>query len=194
LLEDLKRLEREEAVRAREHARLLSAAAADESGSDDSPHHAVVDSYEAGHYSPDYIGDAVEPRVRLAAAGIDVAVLGGIAGFVFWATLRLCNVSVSDVGWAALVPFMIFIAVMDLSYLLMFTAAGGQTIGKMLMHIRVIGEDQAADEPVPMARAASRAVLTIVSVLALGLGWLPALFGRGLALHDRIAHTRVVRA
>ena len=37
-------------------------------------------------------------------------------------------------------------------------------------------------------------VLAPLSVLALGLGWLPALFGRGLALHDRLAHTRVVRA
>ena len=169
LLEDLKRVEREEAVREREFARST---AAESSAEGDEP---------------------VEPSRRLAAAGIDVAVLGGIALFVFWATLRLCNVSVSAVGWGALIPFVIFIAVMDLSYLLMFTAAGGQTPGKMLMHLRVVGDDSPADAPVPLSRAAWRSALTIVSVVPLGLGWLPALFGRGLTLHDRLAHTRVVR-
>ena len=169
LLEDLKRVELEEAVRDRELVRTPMAEPA-----------AMTD-------------ERVEPSRRLAAAGIDIAVLGGIGGFVFWATLRLCNVSVSAVGWSALIPFVIFIVVMDLSYLLMFTAAGGQTVGKMLMHLRVVGDDRAPDEPVPMGRAAWRAVLTIVSVVALGLGWLPALFGRGLTLHDRLAHTRVVR-
>jgi uncharacterized RDD family membrane protein YckC len=168
LLEDLKRVEREEAARDRGHARPDEHAAA--------------------------FDDRVEPGRRLAAAGIDVAFLGAIAAFVFWATLRLCNVSVSDVGWSALVPFLIFIAAVDLSYLLMFTAAGGQTVGKMLMNIRVVADAGAIDEPVPMGRAAWRAALTLVSVIALGLGWLPALFGRGLTLHDRLAHTRVVRA
>jgi uncharacterized RDD family membrane protein YckC len=76
----------------------------------------------------------------------------------------------------------------------MFTAAGGQTVGKMLMGIRVVGDGAEDDEPVPFRRAAWRAALTIISVIGLGLGWLPALFGRGLTLHDRLAHTRVVRA
>lgn len=180
LLEDLKRVEREEAVRHREQAAHAAQ---------------IAQTSRMPAESIDELTDApVEPGRRLGAAGIDVGVLGGIAAFVFWATLRLCNVTISDVGWAALIPFMIFIAVMDLGYLLMFTAAGGQTVGKMLMHIRVVGDDSAADEPVPMGRAAWRSVLTLVSVVALGLGWLPALFGRGLTLHDRLAHTRVVRA
>ena len=174
LLEDLKRVEREEAARERDLVRAVEPVGIE--------------------YTHEHESEAVTPGLRLAAAGIDVAVLGGIAAFVFWATLRLCNVSMSAVGWSALIPFVIFIAIMDLSYLLMFTAAGGQTVGKMLMHIRVVGDDQAADEPVAMGRAAWRSVLTMVSVVALGLGWLPALFGRGIALHDRLAHTRVVRA
>src|SRR5262245_62168733 len=102
LLEDLKRVEREEIARERQqHARMLSEVATE-----------VEEAEEAE--------EPVEPGRRLAAAAIDVGVLGGIAAFVFWATLRLCNVTVSDVGWSALVPFVIFIAVMDLSYLLMF--------------------------------------------------------------------------
>ena len=174
LLEDLKRVEREEVARERELARTEPPAGFE--------------------YTNEYVGEPVEPRLRLAAMGIDVAVLGGIAAFVFWATLRLCNVSMDAVGWSALIPFVIFIGVMDLSYLLMFTAAGGQTVGKMLMRIRVVGDNQPVDEPVPMGRAAWRATLSMVSVVALGLGWLPAMFGSGLPLHDRLAHTRVVRA
>lgn len=168
LLEDLKRVEREEAALAREELRP-AAAAMDE-------------------------GERVDPLRRAGAAAVDAAVLGGIAAFVFWATLRLCAVSLSDLGAAALVPLIGFIAVMDVAYLLMFTAAGGQTVGKMLMGIRVVGDGVEDDEPVTFRRAAWRAALTIISVIGLGLGWLPALFGRGLTLHDRLAHTRVVRA
>jgi len=36
--------------------------------------------------------------------------------------------------------------------------------------------------------------LTVPSVLALGVGFVPALVGDERALHDRLAHTRVVRA
>jgi len=65
----------------------------------------------------------------------------------------------------------------------------------MLMGLRVVADTvDSIDNPLTMAQAALRAVLAPLSVLALGLGWLPALFGRGLALHDRLAHTRVIRA
>jgi uncharacterized RDD family membrane protein YckC len=163
LLEDLQRVEREEAMARGAHASAGITAS----------------------------GDAVEPAHRAAAAAIDAGVLGGIATFVFWATLRLCNISLSGLGVAALVPLLSFLALMDLGYLLMFTAAGGQTIGKMLMGIRVESLDEAGH--LSLRRAAWRSVLTFVSVLGLGLGWLPALLGRG-TLHDRLARTRVVRA
>jgi uncharacterized RDD family membrane protein YckC len=45
-----------------------------------------------------------------------------------------------------------------------------------------------------MRQAAYRSVLALPSVLALGAGFLPALVGDERALHDRLAHTRVVRA
>lgn len=161
LLEDLQRVEREEAIaRGVDRATGLSSVA------------------------------GVEPSHRAAAAAIDVGVLGGIATFVFWATLRLCNISLSGLGAGALVPLLFFLALMDLGYLLMFTAAGGQTIGKMLMGIRVESVDEAG---MSLRRAAWRSLLTLVSVIGLGLGWLPVLLGRG-TLHDRLARTRVVRA
>jgi uncharacterized RDD family membrane protein YckC len=39
-----------------------------------------------------------------------------------------------------------------------------------------------------------RELLALPSTLALGAGLLPAFFGQQRALHDRMAHTRVVRA
>ena len=168
LLEDLRRVEREEAD-------LLKADV-----------HAISSNLSAITEAE----ERVEPRDRVAAAAIDGAVLGGIAAFVFWATLRLVDVNLFDLPMAALTPLLMFLVMMDVSYLLMFTAAGGQTIGKMVMGIRVVCDE---DGPafVSVRQATWRAVLT---VLSLGLAWLPALTGRGLALHDRIAHTRVVRA
>jgi len=78
----------------------------------------------------------------------------------------------------------------------MFTAVNGQTVGKMIAHIRVVGTSAAEilTHRVSLGQAALRAVMTLPSVLALGLGFLPALIGEGRAVHDRIAHTRVVRA
>jgi len=76
----------------------------------------------------------------------------------------------------------------------MFTAAGGQTVGKMLTGIRVVGDSAEDGDRLTLGQAAGRAVLAPLSVAMLGLGWLPAVFGRGQALHDRLMHTRVVRA
>jgi hypothetical protein len=39
-----------------------------------------------------------------------------------------------------------------------------------------------------------RALFTLPSVLVAGAGFLPALMGEERAVHDRLAHTRVVRA
>jgi uncharacterized RDD family membrane protein YckC len=77
----------------------------------------------------------------------------------------------------------------------MFTAAGGQTIGMMLAGIRVVPDHpRGGDDQVTLAQATSRAAFALVAVLPLGLGWIPALFGKGRAVHDRLSHTHVVRA
>ena len=84
-----------------------------------------------------------------------------------------------------------FFLLLNGGYFVAFTAVGGQSIGKMVAGIKVIGQE---DEPVPVGRATLRTLAYIVSALPLGAGFLPGVMGGDrLALHDRLAHTRVVR-
>lgn len=130
---------------------------------------------------------------RLMAAAVDTALLGGIATGILWATLRLCGLGFGDAFTLPVVPFAAFLLLVVAGYLLMFTVAGGQTVGKMLARIRVV-DAQTSRGGLTAKQAATRALLTVPSALVLGLGFLPALAGQGLALHDRLSGTRVVDA
>jgi uncharacterized RDD family membrane protein YckC len=178
LLDDLRRVEREEAAYAAVQARVRA--------------NADTGARAGGELDDD--PEDIPATQRLAAAALDGVLLGAIGSVALWATLRVTGASITSFGTDAIVAFLVFVGGVSVAYLLMFTAAGGQTVGKMLMGLRVVGDTvDSIDGQVTMAQAALRAVLAPLSVLALGLGWLPALFGRGLALHDRLAHTRVVR-
>jgi uncharacterized RDD family membrane protein YckC len=169
LLEDLRRVEREEAAQTLADARAIAQA--------------------AGY------GDRTLATSRLIAAVVDAALLGVIAAFVLWGTLRVSEVTLGAVGLGAWVPLTTFVLAVAAGYLVLFLASGGQTIGMMLAGIRVVADGpRGRVEDLTLAQAISRAGLVLVSVLPLGLGWLPAIFGNGLALHDRLSHTRVVRA
>ena len=156
------------------------------------------------------LGDAEEPRMgrprprvpgqvspaalsspgrRVGAAVLDHAILSLIDVTVAYFTLRMALLGPGD--WALLpaVPFVAFLAMIHLAYFYAFTAIGGQTIGKMAVHIRVVGDDGR----VPAAsQSVRRTLVAAVSLMAFGLGFLPALFGDRRALHDRVARTRVV--
>jgi uncharacterized RDD family membrane protein YckC len=60
----------------------------------------------------------------------------------------------------------------------------------MAVGTSVVTED---GKPLDAARAMRRTSVGALSFLMLGLGFLPALFGDGRALHDRLSSTRVVR-
>ena len=78
-------------------------------------------------------GIAPAPRVaRLAAAVIDLALLGGIDAGVLYLTLAIAGLSFADVRVLPLVPMGAFLLMLNGGYLIAFTAAGGQTIGKMI--------------------------------------------------------------
>jgi uncharacterized RDD family membrane protein YckC len=131
---------------------------------------------------------------RLEAALVDVLFIGSINAGIVWLTLQSCDLTWSQIGLLPILPMCALLFLLDSLYLLMFTATNGQTVGKMAAGIRVVGESSHLHDRVTLKQALLRAVLTFPSVLVLGAGFAPALVGRGLALHDRFTHTRVVRA
>jgi len=134
---------------------------------------------------------------RLLAAMLDAAILGSIGAAVLYFTLKVCGLPFSQLAVLPPVPFTTFLLLLGGGYFVLFTAAGGQTIGKMATGIKVVsmqGESPWSAR-VPLADSILRAVGYLVSVLPAGLGFLPALFGaERRAVHDRLADTRVVKA
>ena len=132
---------------------------------------------------------------RLLAALVDLALLGAIDIAVLYFTLRLCGLTFSDARDIPVMPFIAFIALLNGGYMAAFTAAGGQTIGKMAARIKVVTMDEATwSDRVPLGQAVLRAAGYLASGLPAGLGFLPGLVGDRRAVHDRLAHTRVVKA
>jgi uncharacterized RDD family membrane protein YckC len=129
---------------------------------------------------------------RLAAALVDLVLLVGIDLAVVWLTLRIAGLEPTEEGLAMLrpVPMAAFFGVLAFLYLVGFTLGGGQTIGKMLTGIRVTGDD---GRGVDLTGAVVRALGCLVSVLTLGVLYIPVFVGADRrALHDRLAGTRVV--
>jgi uncharacterized RDD family membrane protein YckC len=134
---------------------------------------------------------------RILGAVIDLVLVGGIDLLVLYFTLKICDLTFAQVLTLPMAPLVSFLVLLNGGYLSTFVAAGGQTIGKMAAGIRVIPADPAAplSEGVSFGQAVVRAAGYLVSALPVGLGFLPALFGRERrALHDRLADTRVVKA
>ena len=134
---------------------------------------------------------------RLGGAAVDVVLLGGIDLTVLYFTLRLCDLTFAQTLALPLAPLVLFLLLLNGGYLTAFVAASGQTIGKMAAGTRVVSADPGVSvhERVTLEQAILRAAASLVAVLPLGLGFLPALIGRDRrALHDRLADTRVVNA
>ncbi len=133
--------------------------------------------------------DASSLSRRVVAGLTDHLILFGIDLVVLYSTLRMAGLTMGDWRLLPPVPMIGFLVLLKLSYFGAFTAACGQTIGKMAAHIRVVADDA----PLDPARAIRRTMMSSVSLLALGAGFIPALFdSEHRALHDRLARTRVV--
>ena len=127
---------------------------------------------------------------RFVAGLVDLAILGPVNLAVMYFTLRLCRLAPQEISILPPVPLLVFFLILDGGYLVAFTAAAGQTIGKMALGLKVV---TGAGERVRFGRALARTLAWLVSVPPAGLGLLPAAFGRdGRALHDHVAGTRVV--
>lgn len=129
---------------------------------------------------------------RVAAGLIDLALLAAIYAAVLVLTLRIAGLRATweDLQVIPVVPFVGFLALLAFGYVASFTVAGGRTIGKMLLKLRVIGDD---GRPIDAAGGVLRAVGCMLVPATLGLSYVPALFSADhRALHDRLAGTRVV--
>jgi uncharacterized RDD family membrane protein YckC len=166
---------------------------------EDRPAAAVVEARTASQLAPSEVVDWAPraphaevsgPLPRLAAAAIDHLLLGAIDLAVLYFTLRMAGLTMADLRVLPVVPLVVFLLLVKLSYFCAFTAVGGQTIGKMATRIRVV---TAEDETVDGALALKRTLAGVASAALFGLGFVPALVGsERRALHDRLTHTRVV--
>ena len=156
----------------------------------------LEDEYPSANTGPR--GHGAAPRLARVVAGIlDVGILGTIDLAVVYLTLRLCGLELTEVMVLPKLPMVAFLLLLNGGYLVLFTAAGGQTIGKMATRIRVVPSAGAGADGarVPFGTAVVRAAAYLASLLPAGLGFLPILFSPdGRAIHDRLSDTRVVKA
>jgi uncharacterized RDD family membrane protein YckC len=150
--------------------------------------------------TPASLSEPAQPAVaglaRRAIAGvIDVLILGSISAAVVVLTLRVCELTLEQWRMLPPVPMLAFLMLLCGGYFVLFTTAGGQTIGKMAAHIRVVNTPGARPARVSFRTAVVRTVACLGSVLALGAGFLLAVINEDrCAFHDRVADTRVVPA
>ena len=152
-------------------------------------HRSEVDSGTAGQDE----GRETDARLgaRFVAVAIDLTILFIVDLLVVYFTMQICGVGLLEFGVLPKAPLLAFLAVENGGYLVGFTA-GGQTLGKMAVGIRVVTADEA--ESLNLGRAAVRTVFWCTLAIPLGLGFLTVLTGDHRGLHDRVAGTRVVRA
>jgi uncharacterized RDD family membrane protein YckC len=138
------------------------------------------------------VPEAARGLRRLTAALVDILLLGGIDLAVMWLTLRIAGLhpTADDLAVIRPVPMGAFFVVLAFLYQVGFTLGGGQTIGKMLVGIRVTGDD---GHGVDLTGAVVRALGSLASVATLGVLYLPVFVSADRrAVHDRLAGTRVV--
>jgi uncharacterized RDD family membrane protein YckC len=128
--------------------------------------------------------------IRAAAAVVDLAVLSlvqlslGLAARGTWG-------AVADDSAALSGMIGLFTAVFGVLYTAVLHASGGQTVGKMVVGVRVVAED---GEPLALGAALLRHLAYAASLLPLGLGFVMAGLRRDKrALHDLLAGSRVER-
>lgn len=140
--------------------------------------------------------DAAPAGLRLTAAGVDLAIVLGIDLAVVYFTLRAADLTFADVRALPAVPLAAFLLLLNGGYAVLFTAAVGQTIGKMLAGIRVVPDAvDGASTRLSLGTAFVREAACLMSLVPVGLGFFLAFMRADRrALHDTLASTRVVRA
>jgi uncharacterized RDD family membrane protein YckC len=127
---------------------------------------------------------------RFQAGALDAALLVALWAVVVYFASRAARVSVTGLlpAWPSLAAYLAFLG---LAYAGYFTGTTGQTLGKIVLGLRVV---DSRGQPPGYFRAFLRAVVGVVSGLAAALGFATALFDPlRRTLHDRLLGTRVVK-
>ena len=127
---------------------------------------------------------------RARAAAVDVLLFTALAALVVYFTGRAARVEIAVLvaSWPGLAAYLGLLALFYAGY---FTGTTGQTPGKLMTGLRVVG---VTGRPPGYARAMVRAFVGLLGIGFAGLGLLPMAFDpAGRALHDRLFRTRVVR-
>ena len=129
---------------------------------------------------------------RLCAAVLDIVLMICIDAVVVYMTLKLAGLAVTEWSNLPVAPLAGFLFLLTGGYVVAFTAAGGQTLGKMAFGIKVICVD---GNSVGFGTALLRVTAYLISILPCGIGFVVGLFDRqDRTLHDRVAATRVVKS
>jgi uncharacterized RDD family membrane protein YckC len=131
---------------------------------------------------------AASPPLRSAAFFLDICfvtlplALGWWVSFGAYSSMMLLESLSTTVGLWALTLW---------GYLLLSESLGGQTLGKMLLGLRVV-EDDKYQKPAGLKDALARHLLLLLGALCFGIGWWAALFDpKKRPLHDRWTSTIV---
>ncbi len=127
---------------------------------------------------------------RAQAAAVDALIFGALSALVVYFTGRAARVDLGALAssWPGLALYLGLLALFYAGY---FTGTTGQTPGKLMTGLRVVG---ATGRPPGYPRAMARAFVGLLGTGLAGLGLLPMAFDPAArALHDRLFRTRVVR-
>jgi uncharacterized RDD family membrane protein YckC len=131
------------------------------------------------------------PWRRTAAGVVDGCLIILVDLLALYFTLRVSGLEPFEWEILPVAPLLAFFVVLNGGYVVLLTASLGQTLGKMALRLEVVADGHPT---VGVGRAAFRTALSLVSLLAVGLGFAWALVGDGRTMHDRLAGTRVVEA
>jgi uncharacterized RDD family membrane protein YckC len=127
---------------------------------------------------------------RAQAAAIDALLFLALSALVVYFTGRAARADLGALvsGWPGIAAYLGLLALFYAGY---FTGTTGQTPGKLISGLRVVG---ATGRPPGYLRAMARAFVGLLGTGLAGLGLLPMAFDpASRALHDRLFRTRVVR-
>jgi uncharacterized RDD family membrane protein YckC len=125
---------------------------------------------------------------------MDFVIIGGVAiAAFFWAKPYLAD-DTNPLYAVGVFAIFFFNVVVPVLYHVIFLVTAGATPGKMAFRIKVV--DEKGEEHITISRAFLREVVgKVASLLILGIGFLMPLWdAKRQALHDKIAHTVVVKA